>query len=193
MSAGGGKTSRAWEPQRDRQQAQSPASKLPAGDLVFVRLDMVPKVALSRFDAPEAQETRRGPPLAPAMMVCLLLDADGGGVFSSRTMALACERHGACRAMVGEERPDLRTLRDWRTWPLEACQAVWVQGVRCAGAAGWVPGGTVSTDGTTRQGPAARPKAMSDGERPQAGDRLRAALAAWGTPAYGPDEAADAV
>ena len=35
MSAGGSKTYRPWDPQRYRQQAHSPASKLPEGDLVF--------------------------------------------------------------------------------------------------------------------------------------------------------------
>ena len=52
MSAGGGKTSRAWEPQRYRQQAHSPASKLPEGDLVFFLLDVVSKLDVRRFYAP---------------------------------------------------------------------------------------------------------------------------------------------
>ena len=73
MSAGGGKTYRPWQPQRYRQQAHSPASKLPEGDLVFFLLDVVPKVDLSPFYAPYEQETRGGPPFDPAMMVCLLL------------------------------------------------------------------------------------------------------------------------
>jgi hypothetical protein len=34
MSEGGSKTYRPWEPQRYRQQAHSPASKLPEGDLL---------------------------------------------------------------------------------------------------------------------------------------------------------------
>jgi hypothetical protein len=43
------KTSRPWEPQRYRQEAQSPDTKLPAGDLVFFLLDTVPQLDLSRF------------------------------------------------------------------------------------------------------------------------------------------------
>jgi hypothetical protein len=73
MSAGGEKTYRPWQPQRYRQQAHSPASKLPEGDLVFCLLDVVPKVDLSQFYAPYEQATRGGPPFDPAMMVCLLL------------------------------------------------------------------------------------------------------------------------
>jgi hypothetical protein len=52
MSAGGGKTYRPWKPQCYRQQAHSPASKLPEGDLVFVLLDVVPTWDVRRFEAP---------------------------------------------------------------------------------------------------------------------------------------------
>jgi hypothetical protein len=48
-SEGGRKTSRPWEPQRSHQQAQSPASKLPEGDLVFFLLDVVPTLDVRRF------------------------------------------------------------------------------------------------------------------------------------------------
>ncbi len=64
------------------------------------------------------------------MMVCLLLYAYCVGVFSSRKIALACERHVAFLAIVGEERPDFRTLSDCRKLHLEACKAVFVQVVR---------------------------------------------------------------
>jgi transposase len=120
MSEGGGKTYRPWEPQRYRQQAHSPAAKLPEGDLVFFLLDVVPKLALRRFSAPYEKETRGSPPFDPAMMVCLLLYAYCVGVFSSRKMALACERNLAFMAIVGEDRPDFRTISDVRTLPLEA-------------------------------------------------------------------------
>jgi len=193
MSAGGGKTYRAWEPQRYRQQAHSPASKLPEGDLVFFLLDVVPKLDLSRFYAPYEQETRGGPPFDPAMMVCLLLYAYGVGVFSSRKIALACERNLAFMAIVGEERPDFRTISDFRKLHLEAFKAVFVQVVRLAGEAGLVKLGNVSTDGTKIQGNASRHKAMSYGYMKQEVDRLREAIAALVTQAYWQDEAEEAV
>jgi len=43
------KTYRPWEPERYRQDAHSPAAKLPEGDLVFFLLDTVPHLELSRF------------------------------------------------------------------------------------------------------------------------------------------------
>ena len=130
MSEDGGKTYRPWEPQRYRQQAHSPASKLPEGDRVFFLLDVVPKLDVRRFYAPYEQETRGGPPFDPAMMVCLLLYAYCVGVFSSRKIALACERNLAFMAIVGEARPDFRTISDFRTLHLEAFKEVFVQVVR---------------------------------------------------------------
>ena len=44
MSESGGKTYRRWEPERYRHEAQSPAAKLPEGDLVFFLLDTVPQL-----------------------------------------------------------------------------------------------------------------------------------------------------
>src|SRR5215467_368041 len=192
MSAGGGKTYRAWEPQRYRQQAHSPASKLPEGDLVFFLLDVVPKLDLSRFYTPYEQETRGGPPFDPAMMVCLLLYAYCMGVFLSRKIALACERNLAFMAIVGEERPDFRPISAFRKLHLEAFKAVFVQVVRLAGEAGLVKLGNVSTDGTKIQGNASRHKAMSYGYMKQEVARLREAIEALVTQAYWQDEAEEA-
>lgn len=192
MSEGGGKTYRPWEPQRYRQQAHSPASKLPEGDLVFFLLDVVPKLALRRFYAPYEKETRGSPPFDPAMMVCLLLYAYCVGVFSSRKMALACERNLAFMAIVGEDRPDFRTISDFRKLHLEAFKEVFVQVVRVAGASGLVKLGNVSTDGTKIQGNASRHKAMSYGYMKKEVARLREEIEALVTQAYWQDEAEDA-
>ena len=163
MSEYSGKTYRPWEPERYQHEAQSPAAKLPEGDLVFFLLDTVRRVDLSRFYALYEQATRGAPPFDPAMMVCLWLYAYGVGVFSSRTIALACERHRAFLAMVGQERPAFRTISDCRTLHLEACKDGFVPVVRLAGEAGLVRWGNVATDGTKMQGNASRHKAMSYG------------------------------
>jgi hypothetical protein len=49
MSNRSGKTYRPWEPQRYRQEAHSPAAKLPEGDLVFFLIDTVSRLDLHRF------------------------------------------------------------------------------------------------------------------------------------------------
>ena len=163
MSECGGKTYRPWEPERYRQDTHSPAAKLPEGDLVFFLLDTVPQLELSRFYAPYEHETRGAPPYDPGMMVCLLLYAYCVGVFSSRKIALACERHLAFLAIVGQDRPDFRTISDVRKRHVEAFKDVLVQVVRLAAEACLVKLGNVSTDGTNIQGNASRHKAMSDG------------------------------
>src|SRR2546430_8597154 len=149
MSEHSGKTYRPWEPERYQQEAHSPAAKLPEGDLVFFLLDTVRRLDLSRFYAPYEQETRGAPPFDPAMMVCLVLYAYCVGVFSSRKIALACERNLAFIAIVGQERPDFRTISDFRTLHLEAFKDVFLHVVRLAGEAELVrvsEAGTAATD-----------------------------------------------
>lgn len=192
MSEPGGKTYRPWDPECYRHEAQSPAGKLPEGDLVFFLLDTVPRLALQRFYAPYEEETRGAPPFDPAMMVCLLLYAYCVGVFSSRKIALACERNLAFMAIVGQERPDFRTISDFRKQHLEAFKEVFVQVVRLAGEAGLVKLGNVSTDGTKMQGNASRHKAMSYGYMKKAVERLREEIETLVTQAYQQDEAEDA-
>ena len=192
MSESTGKRIGPGSPQRYRQEAHSPAAKLPEGDLVFFLLDTVPQLDLRRFYAPYEQETRGAPPFDPAMMVCLLLYAYCVGVFSSRKIALACERNLAFLAIVGEDRPDFRTISDFRKLHLEAFKDVFVQVVRLAGEAGLVKLGNVSTDGTKIQGNASRHKAMSYGYMKKEVERLREDIEALVTQAYQQDEAEEA-
>src|SRR2546426_3874871 len=192
MSNRGGKTYRPWEPQRYRQEAHSPAAKLPEGDLVFLLIDTVSRLDLRRFYAPYEDETRGAPPCDPAMMVCLLLYAYCVGVFSSRKMALACERNLAFMAIVGQDRPDFRTISDFRKLHLEAFIDVFVAVGRLAGEAGLVQLGNVSTDGTKIQGHASRHKAMSYGDMQQEVERLREDIEVLVTQAYQQDEAEEA-
>jgi transposase len=192
MSEPSRKTYRPWEPQRYRQEAHSPETKLPAGDLVFFLLDTVSQLDLRRFYAPYEEETRGAPPFDPAMMVCLLLYAYCVGVVSSRKIAQACERNLAFIAIVGQERPDFRTISDFRKLHLEAFKDVFVQVVRLAGEAGLVKLGNVATDGTKMQGNASRHKAMSYGYMQKEADRLREDIEALVTQAYQQDAEDDA-
>src|SRR3954471_24980772 len=192
MSTPGTKAYRPWTPELYAQQAHAPATKLPDDDLVFFLIDVVPKLDLSSIHAPYQDETRGAPPFDPAMMVCLLLYAYCVGVFSSRKIALACERNLAFLAIVGEDRPDFRTISDFRKLHLEAFKEVFVQVVRLAGAAGLVKLGNVSTDGTKIQGNASRHKAVSYGYMKKEVERIREEIEALATHAYQQDEAEEA-
>jgi transposase len=177
MTTPGAKAYRPWTPELYAQQTHAPATKLPDDDLVFFLIDVVPQLDLSRIHAPYQDETRGAPPFDPAMMVCLLLYAYCVGVFSSRKIARACERNLAFLAIVGEERPDFRTISLFRKTHLEAFADVFVQVLRLAQAAGLVRLGTIAVDGTKVQGNASRHKAMSYGYMTQEVPRLRAQIA----------------
>jgi len=176
MNTPGGKAYRPWKPELYAQQAHAPATKLPEDDLVFFLIDVVPKLDLTPIHAYYQDETRGAPPFDPAMMVCLLLYAYCVGVFSSRKIAQACERNLAFLAIVGEERPDFRTISLFRKNHLEAFADVFVQVLRLAKAAGLVRLGTITVDGTKIQGNASRHKAMSYGYMTREVARLRAEI-----------------
>ena len=176
MNTPGAKAYRPWTPELYAQQAHAPAAKLPEDDLVFFLIDVVPKLDLSQIHAPYQDETRGAPPFDPAMMTCLLLYAYCVGVFSSRKIATACERNLAFLAIVGEERPDFRTISLFRKNHLDAFADVFVQVFLLAKAAGLIRLGTIAVDGTKVQGNASRHKAMSYGYMTQEVGRLRAEI-----------------
>src|SRR3954466_5869141 len=176
MNTPGGKAYRPWTPELYAQQAHAPAAKLPEDDLVFFLLDVVPTLDLAPIHAVYQDETRGAPPFDPAMMTCLLLYSYCVGLFSSRKIALACERNLAFLAIVGEDRPDFRTISLFRKTHLDAFADVFVQVLRLAKAAGLIRLGTIAVDGTKVQGNASRHKAMSYGYMTKEVDRLRAEI-----------------
>src|SRR4051812_29949007 len=176
MSAPGGKAYRPWTPELYAQQAHAPAAKLPEDDLVFFLLDVVPTLDLAPIHAVYQDETRGAPPFDPAMMTCLLLYSYCVGVFSSRKIAAACERNLAFLAIVGEDRPDFRTISLFRKTHLDAFADIFVQVLRLAKVAGLVRLGTITVDGTKVQGNASRHKAMSYGYITREVERLRARI-----------------
>jgi len=186
------KTYRPWDPDAYRQQAHTPAAKLPDGDLVFFFLDLVPHLDLHQIYAPYEDETRGAPPFDPRLMTCLLLYAYSVGVFSSRKIAKACERNLAFLAIVGDDRPDFRTVSDFRKLHLDALAALFTQVLRLAHEAGLVQLGAWATDGSKFPGNASRHKAMSYGYMLKEEARLQAEIAALLREAQQTDEAEDA-
>jgi transposase len=187
------KTYRPWQPELYRRQAHAPDAKLPQDDLVFFLIDLMPHLDLRSFYAPYETETRGAPPFDPAMMVCLLLYSYCIGVRSSRKIALACERNLAFLALVGVERPDFRTISDFRKLHLEAFIDTFTAVLRLAKEAGLIQLGVLATDGTKMAGDASRHKAMSYGYMVKEVERLRAEIAALIQQAQDLDASEDAV
>ena len=142
------KNYRAWDPQQNCHDPIAPCEALPENDLVFFLIDLIPQLDLTPFHAYYAQELRGQPPFDVTMMVTLLVYAYSVGVCSSRKIAAACERNLAFRAIVGGDRPDFRTISDFRKIHRAALKPLFVEVLRVAGALGMVKLGNLSTDGT---------------------------------------------
>jgi transposase len=171
------KTYRPWDPDFYRQQAHSPLSKLPASDLVFFLLEVLPHLDLSRIYAPYEDQLRGAPPFDPRLMTCLWLYSYCVGLFSSRKIATACERNLAFLAIVGDDRPDFRTISDFRKLHLDALADLFLDVLKLAHAAGLVQLGAWATDGSKFPGNASRHKAMSYGYMNKEEERLKAEVA----------------
>jgi transposase len=172
------KTFRDWTPKAYAHQPVIPAVVLPEDDLVFFLIELVPQLDLTPFYAYYERETRGAPPYDVALMTTLLVYSYCVGVFSSRKIAAACERNLAFLAIVGDQRPDFRTISDFRKIHLERFEHLFVEVLRVAGELGLVKLGNLSLDGSKIRANASRHKAMSYGYMKKEVERLRAEVVA---------------
>jgi transposase len=187
-----GKKYRPWDPEEFANHTYTASDRLPEDDLVFFLLDAIPQLDLARFYASYEVETRGAPPYDPGMMATLLFYSYSVGVFSSRKIALACERNLAFLAIVGPHRPDFRTISDFRKEHLGILPDFFNQVLRLAHEAGLVQLGLWATDGSKLPGNASRHKAMSYGYMNKEEERLQAEIKELLTQAQQVDEAEDA-
>lgn len=124
-------------------------------------------------------EERGYPPYHPGMMVALLLYGYSRGLYSSRQLARACEERVDVMAVTGLNRPDFRTIADFRKRHLVALSDLFVQVLRLCRAAGLVQFGHVAVDGTKLKANASRHKAMSYGRMKAAEPALAAEVEGW--------------
>ena len=167
---------REWTPDQYVTESIRPADVLPEDDLVFFLLETIPRLDLSAFYAYYEGETRGAPPFDVPMMCTLLVYAYSIGVFSSRKIAAACERNLAFLAIVGFDRPDFRTISDFRKLHLDAFEDLFVEVLRLAGEMKMVKLGNLALDGSKFKANASRHKAMSYGYMTKEVERLRAEI-----------------
>jgi transposase len=172
------KTFRPWNPQTYAHRPMTPAEVLPEDDLVFFLIELIPQLDLSPFYDYYQRETRGAPPYDVAMMATLLVYSYGVGVFSSRKIAAACERNLAFLALVGDQRPDFRTISDFRKIHHQRFEDLFIEVLRVAKELGMVKLGNLSLDGSKVRANASRHKAMSYGYMTKEVERLRAEVAA---------------
>jgi transposase len=157
----------------------------------FVRDTVREQLDLSEIMAPYEKEDRGYPPYHPVMMTALLLYAYCQGVYSSRRIAQACEDRVDFMAVTGLNRPDFRTVSDFRKRHLEALQGLFVQVLKLCQRAGLVKLGHVALDGTKVKANASKHKAMSYDRMRETELRLKREVRAWFDRAKSTDDAED--
>jgi len=110
------------------------------------------------------EEERGFPPYHPVMVTALLLCAYTQGVYSSRKMARGCEERVDFMAVTAMQRPDFRTLSDFRKRRLAALGGLFGQVLKLCQKAGMVALGHVALDGTKLKANASKRRAMSHEE-----------------------------
>ena len=173
------KTFRPWEVDQGWLLPASVHDFVPAEHLAhFVRETVRNDLDLGGILASYAEE-RGAPPYHPAMMVALLLYGYSRGVYSSRQLARGCEERVDFMAVTGLQRPDFRTIAEFRCRHLKALEALFVQVLQLCRAAGLAKLGHVALDGTKVKANASKHKAMSYGRMLGTERRLTAEVAQW--------------
>lgn len=157
----------------------------------FVRETVREQLDLSEIVAPYEKEERGYPPYHPVMMTALLLYGYCQGVYSSRRIAKACEERVDFMAVTGLNRPDFRTVSDFRKRHLLALQGLFVQVLKLCQRAGLVKLGHVALDGTKVKANASKHKAMSYERMRETELRLKREVRQWFDRAKSTDEAED--
>jgi transposase len=186
------KTFRAWDVDQVWLLPPSVDDFVPAGhpahlvrELVRHELDLTAIVA-------DYAEERGQPPYHPVMMVALLLYACTQGLYASRRIAKACEERLDVMAVTGLQRPDFRTISEFRKRHRGALTPLFTQVLRLCQKAGLVRLGHVALDGTKLAASASKHKAMSYGRMKRAEADLAAEVNAWLDRAARADAADDA-
>src|ERR1700759_1372863 len=186
------KSFRAWDVDQTWLLPPSIHEFVPAGHLAHFVRDTV-RTALDLSAILGAYKGEQGqPPYHPGMLVALLLYGYSRGIYSSRQLAKACEERVDVMAVTGLNRPDFRTISDFRKRHLQALSALFVQVLLLCGAAGLVKLGHVAVDGTKLRANASKHKAMSYARMRQEEPKLAAEVAAWMAQAEAADAAEDA-
>jgi len=186
------KTFREWNVEQSWLLPPSVMDFVPPDHLAhFVRDTVREQLDLSEIVATYEQEERGYPPYHPVMMSALLLYAYCQGVYCSRRIARACQERVDFMAVTGLNRPDFRTVSDFRKRHLQALGGLFVQVLQLCRRAGLVSLGHVALDGTKIKANASKHKAMSYGRMSESERRLRQEVRSWFDKAAALDAAED--
>lgn len=185
------KTFREWKVEQAWLLPPSVKELVPEGDPAHFIRDLVrEELDLSAILDTYAEE-RGYPPYHPAMMTALVLYAFTQGIYSSRRIARACVTRVDFMAVTAMQRPDFRTVSDFRLRHLKALAGLFGQVLKLCQRAKMVKLGHVALDGTKVKANASKHKAMSYERMKKTAKELEAEVAQWFEQADAADEAED--
>ena len=186
------KTFRPWLVDQPQLLPPSVTEFVPEGHVAhFVRNLVRDELDLSAILAAYGEE-RGYPPYHPVMMTALLLYGYSRGVYSSRRLERACEERLDFLAVTAMNRPDHRTICEFRRRHLATLSDLFVQVLKLCQAAELVQLGHVALDGTKIAANASKHKAMSYGRMKKTEAELEAEVDAWLAAAEAADAEEDA-
>jgi transposase len=141
--------------------------------LAYFVSDLVDDLNLSEIEAVYEDEERGQPPYHPRMMVKVLIYAYCVGVFASRRIEKRLVEDVAFRVLAAGNKPDFRTLSDFRKIHRKAIEELFEQVLRLALKAGAMKLGRVAIDGSKVKANASKHKAMSYGRMKEKERELR--------------------
>jgi len=165
---------------------------LPEGHLSGCVAELVDALDLSEILSYYGGPARGTVPFDPRMLTTVLIYAYCVGVFSSRKINRKLEEDVAFRVLAANQRPDFRTISDFRKIHLKALSGLFKQVFEMCRKAGIVKLGNVALDGTKIQAAASKHKAMSYDRMGKEEARLTAEIEALLKRAQKTDEREDA-
>jgi transposase len=152
---------------------------VPAGHIAhFIRNLVVEQLNLSKI-LREYGEERGYPPYHPVMMTALVLYSYSQGIYASRRIAKACEQRVDYMAITGMQKPDFRTISDFRKRHIEALGKLFGQVLKLCQKAGMVRLGHVALDGTRIAGNASKSQTLKYGRMKKSEQELAEEVAGW--------------
>jgi transposase len=130
---------------------------------VYFISDVVDELDLSEIMREYEGEDRGYPPYHPEMMTKVLVCGYCVGKASSRRIQKELEKDVAFRVLAAENRPDFRTISDFRKRHLKALAEIFCQVLQLCQKAGLEKLGHAALDGTKIKANASKHKAMSYG------------------------------
>ncbi len=185
------KTYRPYNPDQEYLLPPSMRDWLPDGHLAYFISDTIDAMDLREIEEVYEREERGYPPYHPRMMTKVFVYAYCTGVFSSRKIAKKLEDDVAFRVLGAGNRPDFRTVSDFRKIHIKALAGIFQKVLMLCKRAGMAQLGHVALDGTKQKANASKHKAMSYGRTKEESARLESEIAELLAQAQRTDEEED--